>query len=93
MRLIIHGRIGNHVVLEKGVGVHTHLCVQCNDGIALLGALCGDDNDTVGTTGTIQGVGGGVLKNGHGLHVVRVDVVDVSVVRHAVHNIQRGVSC
>ena len=39
---------------------------------------------------TINGRRGGVLQDGHGLNVLRVDVGDVAVVRHAVQHDERG---
>ena len=50
-----------------GREVDLHVAVGC----AFLG---GDDHDTVGSTRTIEGRGGGALQHGHALDVFRVDV-------------------
>ncbi len=54
-----------------------------------LARLVSDHDDAVGTAGTVQGVRGGVLQDGHGLDVIRVDVVQVTLVRSAVHDEER----
>ena len=39
---------------------------------------------------TVQGGGGGILQDGHGLDVGRVQVGDVAGVRHAIQHVERG---
>ena len=73
-------------VLEDGdVGGEVHV-----DASFLAGALGGDDDDTVGGAGAVDGRRGGVLQDVDALDVIGVQVVDVSFDRQAVHHQQRA---
>ena len=87
VRLIVLAGLGDVVVALQRAGVQAHLRVQRDDGVLLAGALGGDDDHAVRAAGAIQGVGGGVLEDGHRLHVLRVDHVHI-LDGHAVHDEQ-----
>ena len=89
VRLVVLRRVGDVVVVLQGAGVQAHLRVQRDDGVLLAGALGRDDDDAVRAAGAVQGVGGGVLEDGHRFHVLRVDHVHV-LDGHAVHDEQRA---
>ena len=88
--LIVLAGIGDDVVGRNGAGVHTHLGVEVDVHLAGLAALGGDDDDTVGTTGTVHGVGGCVLENGDGLDVLCGNGVQGTLIRHTVHDDKRA---
>ena len=58
--------------------------------VALFG---GDDDDTVGTTGTIECIGRCILQHCHRCHIGRVDAVPFAVVGHAIEHDERIVAC
>ena len=60
-----------------------------NGGLALLAAARGHENYTVGRAGTVDSRGSGVFQDFHGSDVGRVQIVDASVNRHAVHDVER----
>ena len=80
-------------VFHEGAGVHTHLGIEGNQGLSHLTLLGGDHDHTIGTTGAVQGIGGRILENGHGLDITGSDIVHVSVKRNAVHNDKRVFTC
>ena len=73
-------------LLEGGVGVEGHL-----RSLALDTLVGGDEDDTVGAAGTVDGGGGGVLEDVHALDVTRGDVGEGSHERHAVEDDERVV--
>ena len=83
--LRVHG-----VVQLQGVRVQTPLGVEGHLRVAGLAALGGDHDDAVRAAGAVQGVGGGVLEDGHRLDIGGVDEVQVAVIGHAVHDDERG---
>ena len=87
MRLVVLAGLGDVVVALQRAGIQAHLRVQRDDGVLLAGALGGDDDDAVRAAGAVQGVGRGVLEDGHRLDVLRVDHVHV-LDGHAVHDEQ-----
>ena len=71
------GRV-HQVPLAAGYLGEARLGAQGNPGI--LGdasALRGDDDDSVGRTGTVDGGAGCVLKHGYGLYVIRADGIEI----------------
>ena len=92
LQFVVHFGIGNHVVIHQSAGVYTHLGVEGHQGLSTLGGLGGDHDNTVSTTGTVQGVGGGILQNGHALDIGRVDIAYITAERSAVHDNQRIVA-
>ena len=84
LRIVIgiqHLDVFSHLAYaERGTEVDGHL--------PLLAALGGHDDDTIGTTGTIDGRGRGILQHINALNVGRSDVADA---RHgeAIDNIKR----
>ena len=75
LRRVVHLR-------ERIVGVQTHLC---HTFLTLLGA---DDDDTVGSTATVDSGRGGILQNLDVIDIVGREEVDI-LEGHAVHHIQR----
>ena len=86
----------DHVVLRPEHGRQLpRLGVQVARGIgdariALASILGGDDDHTVGGSGSVDGARGCILQDVHRLDVARVDVVDVAEL-HTVHDVERGV--
>ena len=93
MGLVVVARIPYVLIVAQGLAVQTVLGVEGYDGLGGFGSLGGDHDDTVGTAGAIKGVGGGILEDGHALDILRVDVVDVTAVRHAVNDIKGFLAC
>ena len=89
--LVVLTGIGDNVVLRDEAGVHTPTAIELHLGVAGLTFLGGDNHNTVCTAVTINGAGGSILKNGHGLYILRVDVGDGAIVRNTVHNVERAV--
>ena len=89
MRLVILRGRGDHVVLLQRFRVYAPLGVDRHDGVARLRLFGGDHNHAVGAAGAVQSVRSGVLEYGHRLDVVRVQVVQVAFIGHAVHNPER----
>ena len=89
--LVVLTGIGDNVVLRDEAGVHAPTAVELHLGVAALTFLGGNNHNTVCTAVTINGAGGSILKNGHGLNILRVDVGDGAIVRNTVHNVERGV--
>ena len=89
MRLVILRGRGDHVVLLQRFRVYAPLGVDRHDGVARLRLFGGDHNHAVGAAGAVQSVRSGVLEDGHRLDVVRVQVVQVAFIGHAVHNPER----
>ena len=81
----VHHRILDGV-LEADVVVEAHLRGLSGD--ALVG---GDQDDTVGAAGTVDGRGGGVLQDVHALDVARGDVGEGTHERHTVQDDERVV--
>ena len=79
----------HRVVQLQGICVHTPLGVEGHFGVTGLAALCRDHDDAVCTTGTVKSVGSSILEDGHRLDIRRVDEVQVTVIRHTVHDDQR----
>ena len=89
MRLVILRGRGDHVVLLQRFRVDAPLGVDRHDGVARLRLFGGDHNHAVGAAGAVQSVRSGVLEDGHRLDVVRVQVVQVAFIGHAIHNPER----
>ena len=78
------------VVQLQGVRVHAPLGIERDLRVTGLAALGGDHDHTVRAAGTVQRVGSGIFEDGHRLDIGGVDEVQVTVVRHAVHDNKRG---
>ena len=91
MRLIENCRVIDVVIVLHCPGVHTPLGVHIEHRLAVTGSLGGNHHDTIGTSGTVESIGSRVLEDCHGLDIARVEVVEVSGIRHSVHNPQRAV--
>ena len=87
-RRSVHHRILVEHLLEADIAVVCHLC-----GSALATLDSSDDDDTVGTTGTIDGRCGCILQDIHRLDVCGVDVGELSHERYTVEHYQRVVAC
>ena len=80
--------IGGLVVPEPFL-VHTPLRVESDLRVGGGRALGRDHNHAVRSTGSVEGVGGGILQDGHRLDVIGVDKAEVSVERHTIDNDKR----
>ena len=60
-----------------------------NPAILALAFLRSDHDDAIRGAGAVQGGGGRVLEDGHGLDVTRGDGIDVTRIGHPVHHVQR----
>ena len=56
---------------------------------ALLAALGGDEDDTVGSTCTVDGARGSVLQHLDALDVARVQIVDAALDGHTINDVER----
>ena len=78
-----------------GDGAQAHEAGEADVGSLVPGALLGgDEDDTVGCAGTVDGCGGGVLQDLHGLDVVGGEVCDcIAAFAHgnAVNHVERVV--
>ena len=90
VHLVVLHRILHVVVVDCRAAVDAPAAVQRDRGLFGLAFLRGDHHDTVGSSGSVEGVGGGVLEHGDVLHIVRIQVVPASVVRSSVNDDQRG---
>ena len=91
LALCIHSLLRSHIevvsivhvllIIYRQVGGEVDVYLAC-----LLGVLGGDHNNAVGSLGTIDGVGSGILQHVHALDVVWVQVIDATFHRHTVHN-------
>ena len=57
--------------------------------LALLASLCGDEDNAVGGTRTVDGARSSVLEHLDGLDVARVKIVDAAFDGHSVHDVER----
>ncbi len=89
VHLIVGSGILDEVILHLGVAVATPFGIQCDGSLAGLALLSGNHHHTVGTTGTIQGIGGGILQHRYIFHIVGVEVVPTSIVRSTIDDNQR----
>lgn len=70
VHLIVGSGILDEVILHLDVAVATPFDIQCDGSLAGLALLSGNHHHTVGTTGTIQGIGGGILQHRYIFHIV-----------------------
>ena len=114
----IHTGIGNGITLigEEFLGIHhteaavalqpvdTIFCAGRKLGLAFLTALGGYQDNAVGSTGTVSSSSSGILQNGDGLDVVRIEGIQGTTglgitaeihgtgnYRNTIHNPQRSV--
>ena len=69
--------------------VNTPLGIESNLRVGGSRAFGRDHNHTVGSTGSVEGVGGSILQDGHRLDVIGVDKTEVAVKRHTIDNDKR----
>ena len=86
--LVIFCRVSDDVVLWDKSGVRSPFCVKTDDCILASGSFGGDEDNSVGATGTVDCTCRSVFQDGHRFDIVRVYVRDRSVERHSVHNDQ-----
>ena len=91
VRLVVLARIRDHVVVGDQAAAGTDTGVELDDGVAGLGTLGGDEDDTVRTAVAVNGGSRSVLQDGHGLDVLRVDVGNGTLIRNTVNDDERGV--
>ena len=92
MGLVVLCRVGYDIVLGNEPGIGAPFRVKLDDSILSACPFCCDEHYAVGSSCTVDGTGGGVFKDRHGLHIVRIDFRDGSVVWHSVHNVKRGIA-
>ena len=73
------------LLIYREVGCEVDVYLTC-----LLSILGGYNDDTIGCTGTIDGIGCGILQYVYALDVIWVQIVDVSLYRYAIHYQQWG---
>ena len=73
------------------VRLHSHRRIEVNAYLTLSTFLGGDDDNTIGSTATIDTCGCRILEHLDGLDVVRVQLVHTRLGRHTVDDIQRVV--
>ena len=76
------------VVLGDTTVVGTGGGAELDRHAALVALLGGDEDDTVGCAVAVQGGGGGILEDGHGLDVGRVEVGEVTAVGNSVDHVE-----
>ena len=87
----IHKLTGvSQVVFRNTSLVHTGRSAERDVQASRLAFLGGDQDHTVGSAVTVQGCGSGVLQDGHGLDISRVQVRQVTTVGYAVDDIHRA---
>ena len=86
---VVFAGAGDDVVGGDATGVPTVLGIDVNLDLALLTALGGDHDDTVGTACTVHRVGSGILEDGERLDVVGRDGVERTNVGHTVEDDER----
>ena len=89
---VILGRVGDAVVIDGGTTVAAPLSLKADGSLLCLTLLGGNHDDTIGTTGTIEGVGCRILQHGDTLHIVRVEVVPSAIVWSTIHDNERRCS-
>ena len=89
---VILGRVGDAVVIYGSTTVAAPFCLEGNSSLLSLTLLGGNHDDTIGTTGTIEGVGCRILQHGDTLHIVRVEVVPSAIVWSTIHDNERRCS-
>ena len=97
VHLVVHGCapegftefLGVHDIELVDVGGDCDGGVEGDAHLAALSFLSGDDDHTVGSAGTVDGRGGGVLQELDALDVIGVHRADTGC-RDTVHNVQRG---
>ena len=78
------GIIDVFVLIDGKVGREVDVYLAC-----LLGVLGGHNDHTVRRAGTVDGIGGGILKHVDALDVVGVEVVDGTFYWQTIHDEQR----
>ena len=89
---VILGRVSDAVVIDGGTTVAAPFCLEGNSSLLCLTLLGGNHDDTIGTTGTIEGIGCRILQHGDTLHIVRVEVVPSAIVWSTIHDNERRCS-
>ena len=75
----------------RGDRLHAGLAVVFDRSLACLGPAGGDDDNTVGAAGTVDGGGGAVLEHVDGFDLLEVDAADVGI-GHAVDDDERALT-
>ena len=91
--LIVLTRVVNHVILRNKTAVRTPFGIELNLGILVTTLLSGNQHNTVGTTGTVNGTCRSILQHRHRLNIVRVDRVQGAIIWHTIEHNQRVVTC
>ena len=89
---IILGRVGDAVVVDGCTTVAAPLSLEADGSLLCLTLLGGNHDYTIGTTGTIEGVGCCILQHCDTLHIVRVEVIPSAIVRSTIHDNERRCS-
>ena len=82
---VIFGRTCHKLIVWNSTRVGTPLCVNSNVTFAYLTRLGSDDDDTIGTTGTIKSRRRSILQYCHALNIRRVNRIDIAIVWRTVN--------
>ena len=94
MHLVVHARIVNHFIFLQRSSVSTPLSIKSHLSLSRhIGPFGSDDNYTISTTSTVKSIGSRILQYCHWLNVVRIDIINITAIRSAVHNNQRVILC
>ena len=89
---VIFGRTCHKLIVWNSTRVGTPLCVNSNVTFAYLTRLGSDDDDTIGTTGTIKSRRRSILQYCHTFNIRRVNRVDIAIVWRTVNYDKRIVT-
>ena len=89
---VILGRVGDAVIIDGGTTVAAPLSLKADGSLLSLTLLGGNHDNTIGTTGTIEGVRCRILQHGDTLYIVRVEVVPAAIVWSTIHDNERRCS-
>ena len=92
MGLIVLCGVGDDIILRNESGIGSPFRIELDHGIASACPFGGDEHYSVGSACSVDCARCSILEHGHGLHVVRIDFRDRSVIRHSVHNIEWSVA-
>ena len=92
--LVIKCRVVDDVILRNQTRIRTPSCVKLYSPSRCAGSLLGRDQyDAICTACAIDCRCCCIFKHCHRFHIVRVDIRDVSVVRHSVYYVERSIAC
>ena len=91
--LIILAWVIDGLVVTLYAACRTPFGIQRHLSLSALGLLRGNHDDTIGTTGSIEGIAGCILEDADRGHIVGIQVVPTSIVGSTIYDDKRGVAC